>query len=134
MGKAISTNALDAALDYIANRAVLMALCAGAPVTAGDASTLVSGGGNMLASLALTPGSGGDDFALAPGTVAGRRLVVSAQAAVAIVEAGVIDHLALVDTQGGELLVLTELTETQIVSAGEIISVKSFGGEIVPPV
>ncbi len=134
MGKAISLNALDAALDYVADRADLMALCAGAPASAADASTLVSGGGNMLASHVLSSGAGGDDFALADGTAGGRRLVVSAQSAVAIVEAGVIDHLALVDSAAGELLALAELTEAHTVDVGEIVSVKSFGGEIVPPV
>lgn len=132
MVKSLSRNALDAALDYIATRADLMALCAGAPADAADASSLVGAGGKALATIILTDG-GSNGFTLGDGLISGRRVVVSAKTAVPIAEAGVVDHLALIDTSAAELLVVTELTETQNVTAGEIISVKAFGGEIQAP-
>lgn len=132
MVKSLSTNALDAALEYIASRANLMTLCAGAPTDAAEASSLVGAGGNALATLVLTDG-GSNGFTLGDGVVSGRRVVVSAKAVVPIAETGIVDHVALVDTSAGELLVVTELTETQNVTAGEIISVKAFGGEIQAP-
>ena len=133
MVKSLSTNALDAALDYIATRADLMTLCAGAPADAGEAAGLVGAGGKALATVALTEGAGGADFAIGDAQTNGRRLTIAAQSAVPVAEAGTIDHVALIDTTGGELLAVADLTEVQAVSAGEIISVKAFGGEILAP-
>ena len=133
MVKSMTASALDAALDYIAARADVMALCAGAPASAGEATALVGAGGRALATVVLTEGAGGEDFTLGNGIVSGRRLVVSAKSAVPVAESGTIDHVALVDTGAGELLVVTELTETESVTAGEIISVKAFGSEIQAP-
>ncbi len=133
MVKSMSRFAMDAALDYIAARADLMALCAGAPDDAAEAAGFVSNGGKALAVVALTEGAGGVDFSLGQGLISGRRVVVSAQTAVPVADTGTADHIALVDTTAGELLAVTELTETEHISAGEVISVKAFGGEIRDP-
>lgn len=133
MVKTLSSGAMDAALDYIAARADLLALCIGAPNDATEASGFVSNGGMALATLALTPGAGGGDFTIGQGQVSGRRLVLSAQSAVPVADTGTADHVALVDTTSGELLAVTELTETENIAAGEVVSVKAFGGEIRDP-
>jgi hypothetical protein len=133
MVKSLSTNALDAALDYVAARADLMSLCAGAPADAGEAIGLASAGGKALATVALVQGAGSADFSIGNAQTAGRRLTIAAQSAVPVMEAGTVDHVALIDTAGGELLAVTELTEVQAVGAGEVISVKAFGGEILAP-
>lgn len=134
MAKSLTANALDAALEYIAARGDLMTLCAGAPEDAADAVALGSSGGKALGSITLTTGVGNGDFTLDDGLSSGRRLIVAAQSAVPIGESGTADHLAIVDTASSELLMVTTLTETQSVSAGEVISVKAFGGEIPQPV
>ena len=133
MVKSVTANALDRALDYIAARADLMTLCAGAPTTSGEAVALVSQGGKALASIVLTEGTSGGIFSVTDGIFSGRRINVAAQAAVPISEAGTIDHIALVDTDNSELLVVTPLTEEQVVTSGAIISVKAFGSEIAAP-
>ena len=133
MVKSLISNAVDAALDYIAARADLISLCAGAPTVVSEATTLASGGGKMLASVNVTEGIGNGDFSITTGTVSGRRLAVAAQNAVPISETGTVDHVALVDSSGGELLIVTPLTEVQAVTAGEILSIKAFGAEIRSP-
>ena len=134
MVKSLSQNAMDAALRYTADRADLLTLCAGAPVDAAEAVSLVSVGGKVLASTVLTEGVGGGDFSLSVGLSSGRRITVAAQSAVLVSESGTADHLALVDTSNAELLWVTPLTETQAVASGEVIAVKAFGGEIADPV
>ena len=133
MVKSLSANALDAAWEYVAARANLLSLCAGAPADAAEASGLVSAGGKSLATTTLTEGAGGADFSVSQGLTSGRRLVVTAQTAVPVAETGTVDHVALIDTSAGELLAVTELTETEAVTSGDVISVKAFGGEIRDP-
>lgn len=134
MAKSLTSNALDAALSYVAARGDLMTLCAGAPADAAEAMSLVSAGGKALGSVSLAEGIGGGDFSIADGLVSGRRLVVGTQSAVALSETGTVDHIALVDTEFAELLIVTPVTEVQPVTSGEIISVRAFGGEIGTPV
>lgn len=134
MAKSLTSGALDSALSYIATRADLMTLCAGAPADAAEASALVSAGGKSLASMVLAEGAGGGDFSLAEGLMSGRRLIVGTQSAVPVTETGTVDHVALVDTDSGELLIVTPVTEVQPVTSGEIISVRAFGAEIADPV
>ncbi len=134
MAKSLTANALDAALSYIAARADLLTLCVGAPADATEATALVSASGKAVASLTLTEGIGGGDFSLTDGPVSGRRLVLGTQIGVPISETGTADHVALVDTGASELLLLTELTQPQPVTSGEILTVRAFGGEIGIPV
>lgn len=132
MAKALSRNALDAALEYVALRADLMVLCSGEPQSADEATTPLSAGGRRLASVALTTGIG-LDFTLGDGSVSGRRVSVSAKSAVAIEESGTADHVALIDTATGEMLVVTEVTEIEPVTAGDVVSVRSFASELLDP-
>ncbi len=133
MTKSFSVGALDAALDYVASRSDLLSVCAGAPDNLADATTLLSAGGKMLASVPLTEGFDGEDFALAPGLVSGRRLIVAAQTDLLIGDSGTADHVALIDSGGGELLSVTSLTSAQPVTAGTIVSLKSFSEELRSP-
>lgn len=133
MVKSLTSTAMDAALDYVATRADQISLCSGAPTTVAEAMMLASGGGKSLASVNVTEGVGNGDFSITTGTISGRRLAVAAQSAVPISETGTVDHIALVDSTGGELLVVTQLTEAQAVTAGEVLSIKAFGAEVRDP-
>lgn len=134
MAKSISHHALDAALAYIAERADTLALCTGAPTSAEDALTPVGEGGRMLGLAPMVPGLGKGDFALAPGVISGRRLVVRGREGVAVVASGRADHLALVAATTGEVLVVTALVEPCEVREGGTVSVQGFSDEIADPV
>ena len=133
MTKRIAESVADAALDLIASRATHLTLCAGAPANEADATTVVSLGGNMLASSILNPASQAG-FAVTSLPAGGRRLNIAGQVEIAGVENGIVDHLALVDATAGELLLLTELTEPQPVSTGEVIATRSFSLNLNAPV
>lgn len=132
MPKSASEGTLDASLNHVAARATRLTLCAGAPADAVAASTAPSAGGAMLAGATLTPGLAGA-FAVSDGLVSGRRLVVAARTDLTVAEAGTADHVALVDTVAGELLLVTTLTEPEVLSVGGAISTRSFAAEIQPP-
>ena len=134
MTKYLSPNALDASLDYIAARADLMTLCAGAPDTVADAIGLAGAGGSALASIALSEGPAGPAFSVGEASSPGRRVAVATQSAVPVAVDGTADHVALIDTANGELLVVTEMASPQSVTAGQILSVKAFGNEILLPI
>lgn len=133
MPKTITDNALDAAFTYIASRADQLAVCQGVPVSVAEATTLVNAGGKMLASVALEEGVAGADFALAPGSASGRRLIVASQNDLLIAASGTADHVALVDTEADELLSVTSLSQAQPLSAGSLVLLKSFSKEINAP-
>ena len=134
MAKSISHRALDAAFEYIADRADRLALLSGAPASAEDALTPVGEGGRMLGLAELTPGLGNGDFALAAGAASGRRLVVSGRDGVAVLATGLADHLALVASGPSEVLVVTALAEALAVVAGGEVSIGAFSDEIADPV
>lgn len=133
MVKSISHRALDAAFQYIAERADALALCAGAPADAGEALTAADQGGRMLGLAVMVPGLGNGDFAVMPGAASGRRLVVSGREEVAVVASGVADHLALVAGGSGELLIVTPLAAPCEVIEGGTIAVRGFSDEIADP-
>ena len=125
MPKSIATGVLDQALQHIQMRATRMCLCAGAPASADAAVTQTGAGGAMLADLQLTPANAAN-FAITTTASGERRLIVGGQTEIIGHQDGVADHLAVVDTAGGELLVVTELTETQPVLPGAIIATRPF--------
>ncbi|MEL7467470.1 MAG: hypothetical protein AAFN27_03375 [Pseudomonadota bacterium] len=133
MPKLLGESAVDAGLGYISAHAALLTLCAGPTTSADAAKTPVSAGGVMLASQILSPATAAT-FTVADGTGGGRRLLVGGLSEVAGLEAGLADHVALIDTAANELLLLTELTDPQPVEAGTVISVRSFSAEIGAPV
>jgi len=134
MTKVLTHNALDAAFAYVAARGDTLALCAGAPATASEATMPIGEGGKMLSKAAMAPGLGNGDYITAPGAASGRRLVVDAKNDVTVTGTGTADHLALVDTAGEELLLVTPLETPQSLISGAVIAVKGFSDEIADPV
>ncbi|MEM7210625.1 MAG: hypothetical protein AAF479_01850 [Pseudomonadota bacterium] len=133
MTKLLASSAADAALDYVATRATRLVLCSGIPLSATAAITTVSGGGSMLADLTLNAATQAA-FAVDTTFTGERRLTIGGQTEVLGVESGTADHLALIDTAAGEILLLTELTETQPVLIGTIIATRSFSVTVSAPV
>lgn len=130
MAKSFSHAALDAAFAHIADRADLMTLCESAPSTYAEASALKSAGGARLGGIAMALGLAGGDYTVAPGDVSGRKLIIAAQTGVPVLESGTVDHLALLDTTDGALLLVTALSSAVVVEAGRTVSVASFADEI----
>lgn len=125
MPKSIAIGAIDQALQHIQTRATRLSLCAGAPDTASAAITQLAAGGAMLADLQFSP-AGAANFAVSTLPTGERRLVIGGQTEIIGHENGIADHLALVDTAAGEILVLTELTEAQPIVPGAIIASRPF--------
>lgn len=125
MSKFFAADAIDQAFDHVKARGTRLCLCAGAPASAADAITTVGAGGAMLGDLQLTAASKAK-FAVTTAPGGARKLTIGGQNEIIGHEAGIADHLALVDTAGGEILVLTELTEDQPVLPAAIIATRSF--------
>lgn len=130
MTKTFSHNALDAALDYVVQRADRLCLCQGAPDAVEQAITSPARGGRMLGMAALSPG----DFVVGPGLRSGRRLQIGDCAQIAVRNRGVADHLALIDSVAGEVLIVLPLSAPHSVAAGAALTVKNFADEILDPV
>ena len=133
MAKFIAENIADAALDYIAANATHITLCATAPSNEAEATTLVSSGGVMLASQTLNTASNAG-FAATSTLDGGRRLNIAGQTEVSGLEDGTADHLAIVAAGTGELLLVTELTEAQVILAGKVTASRPFSLRIDAPV
>ena len=134
MTKFVTSAALDAAFAYIAERADLVVLTAGVPASFTEATTLPGEGGKKLASAALTEGLGGGDFTTAPDPVAGQRLWVGAVPQLVAGATGIADHVVLADQNTGAILVVTELTEPEGLTAGQIVALRRFSAGVTAPV
>ena len=123
MGKSISNNVLDAALNYIKNNCDEMNVCSTEPTTYTEAITT-----NMLADVAMASG----DFTVGEGDTNGRKCAVSAKSAVAIDNSGNAEHVALTYSGGTELLAVTQCT-SQSLTAGGTVDVPTWDMEIADP-
>lgn len=133
MTKFLASSAADAALEYVATRASRIVLCAGVPTDATAAITTVGNGGNKLAEQILNAATQAA-FAVDTTFSGERRLTIGGQTEVLGNETGTADHLAIVDTAAGEILLLTELTEAQPVLVGSIIATRPFAFTLATPV
>lgn len=133
MTKTLSASTADAALTQISSRATRLVLCAGAPGNAQAATTAVSAGGAMLAELTLNTAIRAG-FAIDTTHGGARRLTIGGQTEILGVEDGTADHLALIDTAAGEILLLTELSEAQPVLNGAILATRAFAVTVGAPV
>ena len=91
MGKSVSNDVLDAALDKVAT-GVLLVACSAEPTTRIEAVTTYA-----LADISLTPGDGNGDFTVANGDTNGRKVTVAQQAGVTVDTSGTATHVAIVD-------------------------------------
>ena len=111
MAKACPDAVLDTFLDEIAT-ANIMTACSAQPTTRTEAVTTYA-----LADIAVTPGDGNGDFAIADDT-SGRKLTIAEQADVDIDDSDDATHIALCD--GSDLLYVTTCTSQALVSGGTV--------------
>jgi hypothetical protein len=121
MGKLVADAVLDAALSYIKTNAILLVVCSDTPTTYANATATYD-----LADVAID----GDDMVIGDGTVSGRKLTISEQAAVTIDHSGTATHIALCSSD--TLLYVTTCT-SQALTAANTVTVPAWKIEIADP-
>ena len=124
MAKSATDAVLDTLLDKVAT-ATSLSVCATAPTTRTEAVTT-----NMLATVAVTPGDGNGDFVIADDT-SGRKLTISEQATIEVINDGTADHIALTDDTN--LLIVTTCTG-QALTDGNTVTVPAWKINVPEPV
>lgn len=120
MGKVVSNDVLDAALNEIAT-ATEMYLCTSEPANRAAADTA-----SVIPAHTLTSG----DFTNADGDVSGRKVTVAAQNGLTADATGTATHVALCDAS--VLLYVTTCT-SQAVTSGNTVNIAAFDIEIADP-
>jgi hypothetical protein len=100
----------DAALEHIKDNCDLQTFCVGAPATYAEAVNGPGSSGKMLVARAMLS----TDFAIADHPSGGRGLTVAAKTD-SVSNAGIGNHVALVDTVNSVLLWVTEAGEQEVV-------------------
>lgn len=121
MGKMVADAVLDAALSYIKTNAILLVVCSDTPTTYANATATYD-----LADVAID----GDDMVIGDGTVSGRKLTISEQAAVTIDHSGTATHIALCSSD--TLLYVTTCT-SQALTAANTVTVPAWKIELADP-
>lgn len=121
MGKLVADAVLDAALSYIKTNAILLVVCKDTPTTYANATATYD-----LADVAID----GDDMVIGDGTVSGRKLTISEQAAVTIDHSGTATHIALCSSD--TLLYVTTCT-SQALTAANTVTIPAWKIELADP-
>ena len=122
MSKFCSNPVFDAALAKVST-ATRMVGVAGQPASYTAADT------GRLTEAAAVAG----DFTVANGDISGRKVSVAAKSGLAVIAAGTVDHIALLDGVSSTLLYVTTCPAQAIV-AGGTVSLASWAIEINQPV
>jgi len=129
MVKSVDDTVLDAALNQIKTTADKLVVCIGAPATYAEANanspTGKRCGQKAIAAANFTGPSNGD--------TSGRKLAVNQQTGITVDVSGTADHVALVDDTASVLLAVTSLSASQVVTAGNTMTVNAFDLEIADP-
>lgn len=113
MGKFTHDDVIDAAPNVIKNNCTKVTVCEGQPTTYAEGNATFA-----LASVAVDS----SDFALANGTVSGRKITFAAQNGLTVDVEGEANHVAYLDVTNSKLLHVTEMTSPQIVYEGNQIN------------
>jgi hypothetical protein len=124
MAKFANDSVMDAALAVIATGTILT-VCSAQPTTRTEAVTTYK-----LADVVMTAGSGNGDYLIANGDVSGRKVSVLQQTDVPVDSSGTATHVAICD--GTNLLLVTTCT-SQVLTAGNTVTVPAFDDEIADP-
>lgn len=112
---------LDAAFEWVNDRATRLNVCATQPTTYAEATST-----NMLAQTgALTS----TEFTVTDGDTNGRKLHVASQTGLSVTTSGTADHIALTGSSGSTLLLVTTCT-TQALTTGNTVNVPAWDDEI----
>lgn len=120
MGKVVSNDVLDAALNEIAT-ATEMYLCTSEPANRAAADTA-----SVIPAHTLT----GGDFTNADGDTSGRKVTIAAQNSLTADASGTVTHVAICDAS--TLLYVTTCT-SQAVTSGNTVNIGSWDVEIADP-
>lgn len=126
MAKKVLDAVMDAALNEVINNADQVVICDGEPADYTDATTDSGSGGHALGEAAI--GSG--DFTLADGDTSGRKYDYGGTTGITVDVDGQADHVAFVDDTNSRLLVVTTVSNSQQVTAGNTADVQPFDHEI----
>jgi hypothetical protein len=121
MSKFCSNPVFDAALTKISTATQMVA-------TSGQPATYAAATSGALSQATMAPA----DFTIANGDVSGRKVVVAAKSGLAVVAAGTVDHISLLDPVTTTLLYVTTCPAQAIV-AGGTVSLASWQVEINQP-
>ena len=128
MGKSLNDLVFDEGLEYLETNGNLLVLCDGEPSSYADATTDLGSGGYALGEIVINSA----DFTIANGTVSGRKITVGQQTGITVDVTGEVDHIAIVDTSGTDLLLVTTVT-AQNLTAGNTATVNAFKLEMADP-
>jgi len=126
MAKFVTDTIMDQALNYLKNNADQVVLCEGEPADYSAATTDKGSGGDALGETTV----GTADFTLADGDTSGRKVTVAAQSGVSVDVDGTADHIAIVDDTNTELLLVSTISNSQSVTAGNTFDTSAFDEEI----
>ena len=120
---------MDAALNEVVNNADQVVVCNGQPATYADATTDSGSGGNALGEAAI----GAGDFTLADGDTSGRKYDYGGTTGIDVDVSATADNVAFIDDTNSRLLVVTTISNSQSVTAGNTMDVQAFDHEIQDP-
>lgn len=126
MASSVHDKIQEEGLTYLRDNATHLTLCDGEPANLAAAQ---SSGANFLGETPI----GAGDFSLAAGDVSGRKLTLAAQTGVSITITGSVDHVAIRNDTGGELLLVGAISSPKSVAAGGTTDVDSFDVESRDP-
>jgi hypothetical protein len=109
MAKWVAAQVLDGALNIVAGASRMVA-------TAGPPADYVAAIAGQLAAAAMMA----NDFSLADGAGAGRKVTIASKPAVPIVSSGTADHVALLDEAGARLLYVTTCPPQELLAGGTV--------------
>lgn len=123
MAKSVNTAVLDLALNDIKTNGNKMVVCSAQPTTYTEANATY-----MLANVTMASG----DYTLAAGDTSGRKVSTAAKTGISISNSGTATHVAIIDTSGSVLKLVTTCT-SQALNTGGTVDVPIWKWEINLP-
>jgi hypothetical protein len=123
MAKSVATAVLDLALNDIKTNGNKMVVCTSQPTTYTEANTTYK-----LAEVTMASG----DYTLAAGDTSGRKVTMAAKTGISILTSGTAQHVAIVNTTGSALMLVTTCT-SQAINTGGTVDIPTWKWEINNP-
>jgi hypothetical protein len=124
MAKTVHDDVLDGALNVVKNNGTRLSVCNAQPTTYTEAITTFK-----LAIRTIAPA---DFTGPANGDVSGRKLTVNQQTGITVDADGTATYVAVSDSANSKLLLVTTCT-SQVLTAGNTVTVPAFKEEIADP-
>ena len=125
MAKYVNDLIMNEGVEYLETNGNLLVLCEGEPASYADATADKGSGGKALGEIVIDSA----DMTVADGTVSGRKITVAQQTGITVDVTGDCDHIAIVDTVGEDLLLVTTCAQ-QSLTAANTVTVNAFKDEI----